>query len=404
MSARVALLTARNRASNATFGGPGAFARRPQDCKRHPPRFHVILKIGYVPQATSVAIEARDGPQSLEHIFRAHAPRAMAASRWQHLPDSIFAVAWTEAVRDEWKIPCKAFYMVRKHRGIASITNRGAPSKVMTITPTRKGLAKALANGEIKDSTYKNCRKLLPGKLAGHSGGERQSKRGKLRVLYNVTLGGMNVFLAQFLASMAFAREFARVRIDPLQRQIRWHSASFTVKDFQRILSAVNFMAKGRPSMYKAIFGGPHESLHCHNWWLQDDAWFRTLRDLTGKWISWSVSAATIVQLISFACVFNGKDVLEHLRAYCSPSDLPIRHGQMMTEMWGELEAFLSTLLAARKIRSQSAFARLYTTRAKTAKRPNHGAPPRNASVKYSQPKRLPRLASYLRTRPNWVS
>jgi len=63
--------------------------------------------------------------------------------------------------------------------------------------------------------------------------------------------------------------------------------------------------------------------MHRHNVYMQHDAWFVDLNRLVGKWLRWGVNRHVVVQLISFACTFNGKRVL-HKFSRCKTKELPL--------------------------------------------------------------------------------
>eukprot|EP00959_Pyramimonas_sp_CCMP1952_P472885 9500789-Pyramimonas_sp.AAC.1 len=87
------------------------------------------------------------------------------------------------------------------------------------------------------------------------------------------------------MVSWAFLREFARLGIDPLQHVISWESRSLSPAMFLRLISTRNQFRHDAPSFHQAVFGRNGDlalSMHSHNWFHTDDAWFKSVGSLVG--------------------------------------------------------------------------------------------------------------------------
>ena len=134
-----------------------------------------------------------------------------------------------------------------------------------------------------------------------------------------------------------------------MQCQLSWTSVFFSVQRFIRIITTANVLAKNRPSMYQAIFGEPHVSLHMHNWFTHDDTWHRNISTEVLRWIDWAVDTGTMTQLILFASIFNGDEVVDMLRECTDMTTLPVRAQDPYIRQCETVEQPILKLIGAKK-------------------------------------------------------
>ena len=263
------------------------------------------------------------------------------------VPNDVLKVGWTKTVEETYNIKKSQFYLLRKAREIESVVGPGRPNKVAKLDCSRKAVEQACSSGDISERTARRCLQLsrgTPSKASQRT--QEEHEQGKLCAIYDVSIDSMDRFLAHFMMTLAFAREFLRLGIDPLRCSLEWASTGFPVKRFCRILTARNTAVKSRPCIHQALFGQPGReeatSMHHHNWWLQDDAAHKELVKLVRKWQQWNVDVGVQVQLVSLTCVYNGKHVAASLQGCTCITELPIKLGQLIPEMCDSISSFIA--------------------------------------------------------------
>ena len=263
------------------------------------------------------------------------------------IPDRILEKAWTPDVGKEYDIPCKAFYEVRKTRKVQAVVRQGKPAANIG-TISKKGIQNAVQANVVSARTGQKLEQLhkkSPSKTSSRT--QEEHERGKICVIYKITMEEINDFLPMFVITHGIAREFVRIGSDPLSKKITWDSIGFPVARFLQILTARNLAITGQPSMYTAFFGRPETTMHSHNWWIKDDQAHKDLTNLLRKWQAWGIDQHVQVQLVSFTSVYNGKAVYVALDAVKDEQNLPIRANQLLPEMWQSMDAFVREILSA---------------------------------------------------------
>ena len=158
-----------------------------------------------------------------------------APAKYNHISDAVFKNAWNESIHKQYNIASRQFYEVKKARMIVANIKRGRPQK--------------------HEQCYRGKR-LLAMRRPSKNKTKEQIARTRLTLIYpNAANNKFDIFLCNFLLTMAFAREFLRVGIDPLIHHISWSSVGFSVDTFLSILKTKNPAVSGQPSMHDAMWG-----------------------------------------------------------------------------------------------------------------------------------------------------
>ena len=234
-------------------------------------------------------------------------------STCDEVPDSVLAGAWNDNLREPYGFTgSRAFYDLRRERGIVPTARRGRRPSWESLGTSRSAIDRAEAEGTISDRTGRRYRQVATTRKRSKAG-KLDEKRGRLCQLYRIVRSDLNDFIARLLVTYCVLREFLRQGLDPLRLNVRWTNVLYTVADFTRLARVQNGLVQRSPSMHSALFGRDgcvDDTLHMHNVFMRDDAWYKSLVKLVEKWTSWGIFPDVIVQLVSFASTFNSSDTI----------------------------------------------------------------------------------------------